>query len=50
MDKLAPGGDPKVTGVSGNPTRSSVAYGKMGLELTINAAVAQIRELVARNN
>ena len=50
MDKLAQGGDPKVTGVSGNPTRSSVAYGKMGLELTINAAVAQIRELVAARN
>ena len=49
-DKLAPGGDPKVTGVSGNPTRSSVAYGKMGIELRVSAAVAQIKELLAARN
>ena len=47
MDKLAPGGDRNVTGVAGNPTRSSVAYGKKGLEMRIEAAVAQIRELTA---
>ena len=47
MDKLAPGGDYKVTGVSGNPTRASGAYGKKGLELKIAAAVAQIQKLIA---
>lgn len=46
MDKLAPGGDRNVTGVAGNPTRSSVAYGKKGLEMRIEAAVTQIRELI----
>lgn len=46
-DKLAPGGDPRVTGVSGNPARASIAYGKKGLEMEISAAVAQIRQLIA---
>ena len=46
-DKLAPGGDPNVTGVVGNPARASVAYGKKGLEMKIEAAVAQIRKLIA---
>jgi creatinine amidohydrolase/Fe(II)-dependent formamide hydrolase-like protein len=47
MDRLAPGGDYKVTGVSGNPTRASVAYGRKGLEVKIAAAVAQIQQLIA---
>ncbi len=46
-DKLAAAGDRKLTGVSGNPARASVAYGKKGLELRIEAAVAQIRKLIA---
>lgn len=46
-DKLAPGGDSKLTGVSGNPARASIAYGKKGLELKIEAAVAQIQKLIA---
>lgn len=46
-DKLAPGGDRAVTGVSGNPARASVAYGRKGLEMRIDAAVAQIRKLIA---
>ena len=46
-DKLAPGGDAKVSGVTGNPARASVAYGKQGLELKISAAVAQIRKMIA---
>ena len=46
-DKLAPGGDFKVTGVAGNPARASVAYGRQGLEFKIAAAVAQIQKLVA---
>ncbi len=46
-EKLAPGGDRNVTGVTGNPARASVAYGKKGLEMKIEAAVAQIRKLIA---
>ena len=46
-DKLAPGGNTSVTGVTGNPARASVAYGKQGLELKIAVAVAQIQKLIA---
>ncbi len=46
-DKLAPGGDRKLTGVSGNPTRANVTYGKKGLDFKIEAAVAQVRKLIA---
>jgi len=38
-DKLSSSGDRKVTGVSGNPARASVAYGRKGLELKIEAAI-----------
>ena len=47
MDKLAPGGDRKLTGVSGNPVRASVAYGKKGLDMKIDAALAQIESSMA---
>lgn len=43
MDKLALGGDRNVTGVAGNPIPSSVAYGKKGLEMGIEAAVVGLR-------
>ncbi len=47
-DKLAPGEDRKqLAGVSGNPARASVTYGKKGLEFKIEAAVAQIHKLIA---
>jgi creatinine amidohydrolase/Fe(II)-dependent formamide hydrolase-like protein len=46
-DNLAPGGDRKLSGVSGNPARANAAYGKAGLEFKIEAAVAQIRKLIA---
>jgi creatinine amidohydrolase len=46
-DKLAAGGDRKLTAASGNPAHANVAYGKKGLELKIEAAVAQIRKLIA---
>ena len=49
-DKLAPGGDRRTTGVSGDPRRASVAYGKKGLEYKIEAAIAQIRKLMAARN
>ena len=50
MDKLAPGGDRKLTGVSGNPMRASVAYGKKGLDMKIDAALAQIKSSMALNH
>ena len=46
-DKLAPGGDFKVSGVTGNPARASAAYGRQGLEMKVAVAVAQIRKLIA---
>jgi len=55
QDKLAPGiTDPtpwqveeyRRTGVSGDPTRASVAYGQKGLELKVEAALAQIKRLM----
>ena len=46
-DKLGSGGDRIVTGATGNPARASVAYGKKGLEMKIDAAVAQIRKSIA---
>jgi creatinine amidohydrolase len=46
-DKLAASGDRNVTGATGNPARASVAYGKKGLEMKIEAAVAQIRKSIA---
>ena len=46
-DKLSSGRDRSPTGVSGNPARASVAYGRKGLELKIEAAVSQIRKSIA---
>lgn len=47
-DKLAPGGDWKATGVSGNPARASAAYGRKGLEMKIETALEEIRASMAR--
>jgi creatinine amidohydrolase/Fe(II)-dependent formamide hydrolase-like protein len=47
-DKLAPVGGFEGSGVTGDPTRASVAYGKRGLEFQIAAAVKQIKSLTAR--
>ena len=41
------GGSPD-SGVSGNPARASVAYGKKGLELQIDAAVKEITASIAK--
>ena len=46
-DKLAPGGKWEETGVLGNPARSSSAYGRKGLDMKVDAAVAQIRKSIA---
>ncbi|MGH9337086.1 MAG: creatininase family protein, partial [Vicinamibacteria bacterium] len=45
--ELAKGGGFEGSGVSGDPTRASVEYGKKGLELKIETAVARIQELIA---
>lgn len=50
MDKLAAVGDPRVTGATGKPARSSLAYGEKGLDMVVAAAVAQIQKLVAARN
>ena len=47
-DKLAPRGGSPDSGVSGNPARASVAYGKKGLELQVDAAVKEITAAVAK--
>lgn len=44
-DKLAPGGGFEDSGVRGDPTRASVAYGEVGLRMKVEAALRQIREL-----
>jgi len=44
-DKLAPGRTNDGSGVSGDPTRATVAYGKKALELKIATGVRDIRQL-----
>jgi creatinine amidohydrolase/Fe(II)-dependent formamide hydrolase-like protein len=44
-DRLAPGKAGDGSGVVGNPTRATVAYGRQLLELQVEAAVRQIRLL-----
>jgi creatinine amidohydrolase len=46
-DKFANRGGGEGSGVSGNPTRASVAYGKKGLELKVETAVRRIKEMTA---
>jgi creatinine amidohydrolase len=46
-DKLADRGGFEGSGVSGNPTKASVAYGKKGLELKIETTVKRVKELMA---
>jgi creatinine amidohydrolase len=47
MDKRSPGALPDGTrsGVRGDPTKASVEYGKVALEMKIDAAVSQYQEL-----
>lgn len=45
-DKFAPGGGYSNSGVSGDPTKSSAALGKVFLQIKIDNAVAQIRGLM----
>ena len=48
-DKLADRGGFEGSGVLGNPTRASVAYGKKGLELKIDRAVQRVREMIGKS-
>lgn len=47
LDKRAPGGGFEGSGVTGDPTRANVEYGRKGLELRVEAAVSQIQKLIA---
>jgi creatinine amidohydrolase/Fe(II)-dependent formamide hydrolase-like protein len=46
-DKLAKGGGYEGSGVSGDPTRATVEYGKKGMDLKVDTAVARIKQLIA---
>jgi creatinine amidohydrolase/Fe(II)-dependent formamide hydrolase-like protein len=46
-DKLARSGGFEGSGVSGDPTRATEAYGKKGMDLKVETAVARIQKLVA---
>ena len=48
-DKLADRGGFEGSGVSGNPTRASVAYGKKGLDIKVDMTVRRIRELMGKS-
>lgn len=43
-EKIAPGGGFQGSGVDGNPSRATVAYGQHGLNMVVDATVARIRE------
>ena len=43
QNQLAPGGGFENSGVSGDPTRASAEYGRVGMEMRVDAAVRQIR-------
>ncbi len=47
MDARAPSGGFEGSGVSGDPSRASVAYGKKGIELKVETAVREIRKRIA---
>ena len=46
VDQRAPGGGFEGSGVSGDPTLASQEYGEVGMDMRVNAALRQIRELV----
>ena len=45
QDRLAPLGGGEGMGVSGDPTKASAEYGRMGVQFKVQAALRQIREL-----
>jgi creatinine amidohydrolase/Fe(II)-dependent formamide hydrolase-like protein len=48
-NKLANARDPKQTGVTGDPTRATVAYGKKGIDLLVDLTVSLIRKSISTN-
>ena len=48
-DKLADRGGFEGSGVSGNPTKASVAYGRKGLEMKVERTVQRVKELMGRS-
>ncbi len=48
-EKLANTGKPSETGVTGDPTRATVAYGKKGLEMIVDITVDRIRKSISKN-
>ncbi len=48
-DKLANTGQPSETGVTGDPTRATLAYGKKGLDLIVEITVDRIRKSIVKN-
>ena len=47
-EELAPFGGFDGAGVRGDPTKASVAYGRVGIQMKVDAALRQIRELISR--
>ena len=45
-NKMSPGREPDVDGVSGDPTIATAEYGQIGFDLIFNAALNQIKELM----
>jgi len=46
IDRLAPGKGRDIDGVVGDPTRSSAEYGQVGLDMSVEASLRQIRALM----
>jgi len=44
-DQIKPWGGPQDSGVSGDPTKSTVEIGKMGIEFKVNTAIGQYKLL-----
>ena len=47
-EELAPFGGFDGAGVRGDPTKASVAYGRVGIQMKVDAALRQISELMSR--
>lgn len=48
-NNLASSGKPSETGVTGDPTRATLAYGKKGLDMIVEITVDRIRKSIAKN-
>ena len=47
-EELAPFGGFEGAGVRGDPTKASVTYGRVGIQMKVDAALRQIRQLMSR--